>query len=129
MILNFKSVLVLYHLLDFQYTYHNTFVSDVTVEYVRGLPQVTVPLPSRRERCRFTLRPISNTVGDLLQMLHNEDKGIDRAVISTVDGTRIASSTSIETLMQDDFRLTINDTTYNVNTPKQERLTQEEETK
>lgn len=106
-----------------------TLISDVTVEYIRGLPQVTVPLPSRRERCRFTLRPISNTVGDLLQMLRSEDKGIDRAVISTTDGTRIASSTSIETLMQEDFRLTINDTTYNVNTPKQERLTQEEEQK
>lgn len=109
--------------------YFSVILSDVSVEYVRGLPQVTVPLPSRRERCRFTLRPISNTVGDFLQMLRDEDKGIDRAVISTVDGTRIASSTSVETLMQDDFRLTINDTTYNVSTPKQERLTQEEEKK
>jgi len=56
----------------------------VTVEYFRGLPQVTVPLPSRRERCRFTLRPISNTVGDFLAMLCHEDRGIDRVAVSSL---------------------------------------------
>lgn len=104
----------------------SVFFADVTIEYSRGLPQVTVPLPSRKERCRFTLRPISNTVGDFLDMLRTEDKGIDRAVVNTTDGTRIASSTTIETLLEDDFRLIINDTTYYVNTPKRERLSQED---
>lgn len=102
------------------------FVSDVSVEYYRGLPQVTVPLPSRRERCRFTLRPISNTVGDFLEMLKNEDPGIDRAAALTTDGTRIASSNTIEALLEDDFLLVINDCCYNVQTPKQEKLTKEE---
>lgn len=100
-------------------------VSDVVIEYSRGLPQVTVPLPSRKERCRFTLKPISNSVGDFLEMLKKEDKGIDRAVILTMDDTRIASSNAIETLLQEDFKLVINDNTYNVNTPKQERLSNE----
>lgn len=104
----------------------SVFFVDVTIEYSRGLPQVTVPLPSRKERCRFTLRPISNSVGDFLEMLRTEDKGIDRAVVTTTDGTRIASSTTIETLLEDDFRLIINDTTYHINTPKKERLSQEE---
>ncbi|XP_025830105.1 calcium uniporter protein, mitochondrial [Agrilus planipennis] len=99
---------------------------DVTVEYHRGLPQVTVPLPSRRERCRFTLKPISNTVGDFLQMLKKEDKGIDRAVTLTLDGTRIASSDSIESLLENDFKLVINDHVYHVITPKQDRITSEE---
>lgn len=65
-------------------------------------------------------------MGDFLEMLRTEDKGIDRAVVTTVDGTRIASSTTIETLLEDDFRLIINDTNYYVNTPKKERLSQEE---
>lgn len=100
-------------------------LTDVTVEYIRGLPQVTVPLPSRKERCRFTLRPISNSVGDFTEMLKKEDKGIDRAVALAMDGTRIASSNTIENLLEEDFKLVINDSTYNVKSPKQERLTSE----
>ncbi|KAF4520367.1 hypothetical protein B566_EDAN007902 [Ephemera danica] len=57
---------------------------EVTVEYSRGLPVVTVPLPSRRERCRFTLRPISHTVGDFQSMLAREDRGIDRVAVTTM---------------------------------------------
>ena len=49
--------------------------------YFRGLPQITVPLPSRREQCRFILKPLINSVGDLLQMIQNEDKGIDRIAV------------------------------------------------
>ena len=52
--------------------------------YSRGLPQITVPLPSRREKCRFTLKPISNTVGDFIGQLHTEDRGIDRVVLRTL---------------------------------------------
>ncbi|CAH1101090.1 unnamed protein product [Psylliodes chrysocephalus] len=99
---------------------------DVTVEYHKGLPQITVPLPSRKERCKFTLKPITNTVGDFLEMLKKEDKGIDRVICKTRDGTRIASSNTIETLLDDDFKLLINDTSYNVCSPKHERVTGEE---
>lgn len=59
-------------------------------------------------------------------MLKKEDKGIDRVVALAMDGTRIASSNTIETLLEEDFKLVINDNTYNVNTPKQERLSGEE---
>lgn len=48
---------------------------------------MTVPLPSRREKCMFTLKPVSHTVGDFLQMLMQEDKGIDRALITTIGNT------------------------------------------
>lgn len=87
-----------------------------------GMPQLTVPLPSRRERCRFTLRPVSHTVGDLLAMLKHEDRGIDRVTVTTNDGVRIASSSSIESLLMDDFKLTINDVEYNVDVPDRDML-------
>lgn len=102
------------------------FISDVTVDYCRGLPQLTVPLPSRKENCRFTLKPISNTVGDFIEMLKKEDKGIDRVVALTMDGTRIASSNTIEHLLAEDFKLVINDNTYKVHPPEHEKLTNEE---
>ncbi|XP_046493327.1 calcium uniporter protein, mitochondrial isoform X2 [Neodiprion pinetum] len=99
---------------------------DVSVVYNRGLPRVTVPLPSRREKCMFTLKPITHTVGDFLDMLKQEDKGIDRALITTIDGIRIASANSIESLMEDDFKLIVNDNIYTVSAPQHERLTMEE---
>nr|CAD7392952.1 unnamed protein product [Timema cristinae] len=105
---------------------HYILFAEVTVEYFRGLPQVTVPLPSRKERCRFTLRPISNTVGNFLDMLRHEDRGIDRVTVKSVEGVRIASSNTIEALMEDNFKLVINDEEYFVETPKQEQISKEE---
>ena len=49
--------------------------------YQNGLPVVSVCLPSRRERCQFTLKPLSDCVGVLLQQLQEEDRGIDRVAI------------------------------------------------
>lgn len=76
---------------------------DVIVKYIRGLPHITVPLPSRNEKCQFTLRPVSHNVGDFLNMLKAEDRGIDRAAILNNEGVRIASACSIENLMDDCF--------------------------
>lgn len=78
-------------------------VAEVTVKYIRGLPHVTVPLPSRNEKCQFALRPVSHNVGDFLQMLLAEDKGIDRAAVMNEDGIRIAAACSIESLLNDGF--------------------------
>uniref|UniRef100_T1IW70 Calcium uniporter protein n=1 Tax=Strigamia maritima TaxID=126957 RepID=T1IW70_STRMM len=99
---------------------------EVTISFKRGLPVITVPLPSRREKCRFTLRPVSHTVGDFLKEVRNEDKGIDRIGLHTTDGVRIASSSSIESLVQDDFQLVVNDVVYHVTPPTMDRLTHEE---
>ncbi|XP_048484981.1 calcium uniporter protein, mitochondrial isoform X1 [Plutella xylostella] len=100
---------------------------EVTVTYRRGLPVITVPLPSRRERCRFTLRPVSQTVGDLLDQVKAEDRGVERAAALAADErVRIAASDTIEALLENDFRLLINDTEYYVKTPAQERLSAEE---
>lgn len=102
---------------------------DVTVRYVRGLPHITVPLPSRNERCQFTLRPVTHSVGNFLDMLKDEDRGIDRAAVLNRDGVRIAASCSIETLMEDDFWLSLNDRQYYVTPPKREKITSEELTR
>lgn len=81
----------------------NSPSEEVSVKYVRGLPHITVPLPSRNERCQFTLRPVTHSVGDFLEMLKVEDRGVDRATVLNRDGVRIASACSIETLMDDEF--------------------------
>ncbi|XP_027021763.1 calcium uniporter protein, mitochondrial isoform X4 [Tachysurus fulvidraco] len=100
---------------------------EVTVVYQNSLPVISVRLPSRRERCQFTLKPLSDSVGIFLQQLQAEDRGIDRvALYSTVDGARIASSTGIDILLLDDFKLVINDTTHLVRPPKRELLAHEE---
>ena len=49
--------------------------ATVSVEVVQGLPHLTVPLPSRNEPCIFVLKPVTNTIGDLIMMLKTEDHG------------------------------------------------------
>jgi len=97
-----------------------------SINIVNGLPHITIPLPSRNEKCVFALKPISNNVGDFLGMLKEEDRGIDRAVIMNSEGVRIASQTSIQTLFDQEFTLHINDIEYVVNPPVIESLSKEE---
>lgn len=99
---------------------------EVTVVYQNGLPVISVSLPSRRERCQFTLKPLSDCVGVFLQQLQAEDRGIDRVAIYSMDGARVASSTGIDILLLDDFKLVINDTTHVVRPPRRELLPHEE---
>ncbi|XP_062959299.1 calcium uniporter protein, mitochondrial isoform X2 [Cynocephalus volans] len=98
---------------------------DVTVVYQNGLPVISVKLPSRRERCQFTLKPISDSVGVFLRQLQEEDRGIDRVAIYSPDGVRVAASTGIDLLLLDDFKLVINDLTYHVQPPKRDLLSHE----
>lgn len=56
-------------------------LAEVIVVYQNGLPVISVSLPSRRERCQFTLKPLSDCVGVFLQQLQAEDRGIDRVAI------------------------------------------------
>ncbi|KAK3089077.1 hypothetical protein FSP39_000592 [Pinctada imbricata] len=94
------------------------YIPEAAVTIRDGLPVFTVPLPSRHEKCEFTLKPISNTVGDFLQYMEEEDGGIDRAVIYTAEGVRIAKSTTIDVLLKTDFKLVINNTEYDIAVPK-----------
>ena len=97
--------------------------SSVNVQVVQGLPHLTVPLPSRNEPCIFVLKPVTHTIGDLIMMLKTEDHGIDRVTIKSIDGIRIASTTSIQTLLKTDFDLVINDVSYRVQPPPFESCT------
>ncbi|KAA0717575.1 Calcium uniporter protein, mitochondrial [Triplophysa tibetana] len=99
---------------------------DVTVVYQNGLPVVSVRLPSRREHCQFTLKPLTDTVGVFLQHLQAEDRGIDRVAIYSTDGARIASSTGVDILLLDNFKLVINDTSYEVQPPRRDLLPRED---
>jgi len=84
---------------------------DIQMEY--GLPHLTVTLPSRHEQCVFVLRPVTHTVGDLIDMLQQEDAGIDRVVIKNHKGVRIAATTIIQHLLEEPcFELVINDRTF-----------------
>ncbi|XP_070141218.1 calcium uniporter protein, mitochondrial isoform X3 [Drosophila kikkawai] len=98
---------------------------DIYVEYVNGMPHMTVRLPSRNELCQFALKPITHNVGDLLTMLKAEDRGIDRAAIINKHGVRIASSCTIDSLLDDSFCIQINNRTLEVNPPKRDKITGE----
>lgn len=99
-------------------------ISDVKI--VNGLPQITLPLPSRNEKCVFSLKPVSHNVGDFVEMLKFEDRGIDTIFVKNAEGVRIASKTSIQTLFDQEFDLYINDSVYRVEPPKLENLSSEE---
>jgi hypothetical protein len=77
--------------------------------FEHGLVHLSVPLPSRDENCRFTIKPISSTVGDFLDALKAEDRGIESAGIYTQEGVRIAGSTPIYSVLNQDFDLHVND--------------------
>ncbi|PAV89778.1 hypothetical protein WR25_22432 [Diploscapter pachys] len=94
------------------------------IEFERGLPVVTVPLPSRQESCQFSMRPLSDSVGSLCEALKSEDKGLDVVSIYAKCGTRISNSTPIEHLLQfGDFQLRLNDKYFQVDVPKGRLLT------
>ncbi|XP_068951191.1 calcium uniporter regulatory subunit MCUb, mitochondrial isoform X2 [Petaurus breviceps papuanus] len=98
---------------------------EVVINYRYGLPLITLTLPSRQERCRFTVKPMLTTVGSFLQDIQNEDRGIKTAAVFTTDGSRIPTSTPMEILLMNDFKLMINDITYDVQCPRKEKLSSE----
>ncbi|XP_021375029.1 calcium uniporter protein, mitochondrial-like [Mizuhopecten yessoensis] len=99
--------------------------SEANVIYRDGLPVFTVPLPSRKETCEFTLKPVSNTVGDFLKYIKEEDGGVDRAVITSEEGTRISRSTTIDVLLRHNFQISINDEVHPISPPEYKALPSE----
>jgi len=97
-------------------------LSNVSCMYRNGYVVLTIPLPSRTENCEFTLRPVSHTVKNLVTYVQDEDGGIDRIAVYSAEGNKISNSTPVDILMQNDFKLAINDKTYDVETPKIEIL-------
>ncbi|KAK2726550.1 calcium uniporter protein, mitochondrial-like [Artemia franciscana] len=99
----------------------------VRLEYISGKAQLVLPLPSRREKCVFSLKPISENIGDLLQNVSSEDRGIDRIVIRTAGGDRIASSNKQEVLLDEDFQIVINDDVFTVKVPKKPSISKDDD--
>ncbi|KAL5019214.1 hypothetical protein ScPMuIL_004936 [Solemya velum] len=108
------------------YCTHVLYRNEATVIYRDGLPVFSVPLPSRKELCEFVLKPVSHTVGDFLQFLNEEDHGIDRAVIYTEEGTKVAKSTTIDILLKSKFKLVVNNQEYYISPPEHKSLSDED---
>ena len=97
-------------------------LDKVGVTFKCGFPVISVPLPSRKEICEFTLRPLSHSVKDFLQDLQAEDKGIERAAAYNLDGSRISGSTGVDVLLQANFKLVLNDESYHVSVPDESKF-------
>jgi len=91
--------------------------SVVNIEFKDGLAHIAVPLPSRGETCIFQMRPFNTTVGDFIDILQEEDHGIDRASIYLNDGSRLSRNTPVEIIFEEPFTLRINEISYNVQPP------------
>ncbi|KFP63698.1 Mitochondrial calcium uniporter regulatory subunit MCUb, partial [Cariama cristata] len=98
---------------------------EVTINYRHGLPVITLTLPTRSERCRFTVKPMVTTVG---QDVQREDKGIERAEVFATDGSKVSDATLMEVLLMNDFKLVINKTAYSVSPPVKDKLSSEHAT-
>jgi len=51
---------------------------EIRVRRVNGLRELSVPMPSRKVICRFTLRSYAHTLGDLISSVLAEDEAIHR---------------------------------------------------
>ncbi|XP_041839298.1 calcium uniporter protein, mitochondrial-like [Melanotaenia boesemani] len=91
--------------------------SDASLKYKYGRLVLEVPLPSRNENCLFFLRPMLMSVGDLITDLQKEDPGATFSFVSK-DGERVANTTLIDTLLDKDFQIVINNKVYNVASPE-----------
>ncbi|NWJ00845.1 MCUB protein, partial [Crypturellus undulatus] len=101
---------------------------EVTVNYRYGLPVVTLTLPTRGERCQFTIKPMAVTVGAFLQDVQREDKGIEKAEVFARDGSKVSDATLMEVVLMNDFKLVINSKMYSVSSPKKGKLSSEHAT-
>ena len=91
---------------------------SATCTYRNGFAVLTIPLPSRGEDCEFILKPVTNTVKDLQDYIKAEDGGVDRAAIYTTDDVRISKSTPIEVVLAHDFKILLNNHSYDIVSPK-----------
>lgn len=89
----------------------------MSLKHKHGRLVLEVPLPSRNEKCLFFLHPMLMTVGDLISDLQREDSGATASFLSA-DGQRVANRTLLDTLLEKDFQLVINNEVYNVSAPE-----------
>ncbi|XP_046873447.1 calcium uniporter regulatory subunit MCUb, mitochondrial-like isoform X1 [Hypomesus transpacificus] len=88
--------------------------ADLRVDYKHGRPTLSLPLPSRQERCHFLLRPLLMSVDDFLSDIQKEDPGVTTAAVLTSEGGKVSSCTSMDTVLKQNFLLQLNSTVYTV---------------
>lgn len=72
--------------------------AEVSVHYKYGLPVITLTLPSRKERCQFTIKPMLTTVGTFLKDIKREDNAIEKVEVFTT-GTNADISLKIKVVL------------------------------
>ncbi|KAM9424392.1 calcium uniporter regulatory subunit MCUb, mitochondrial-like isoform 1-T1 [Pholidichthys leucotaenia] len=86
---------------------------DVWVHYRFGRPVLSLRFPSGQQS-HFTLTPMLTTVGDLLRDVMSKDAGVTAAALLTAAGHKISSCTLMETVLDKDFQLVINNVAHRV---------------
>ncbi|XP_043969274.1 calcium uniporter regulatory subunit MCUb, mitochondrial-like [Gambusia affinis] len=97
--------------------FSSTPSGDVSLKHKHGRLVLEVPLPSRNEKCLFFLQPMLMTVGDLIADLQREDSGAAASILSA-DGQRVANTTLLDTLLETDFQLVVNNQVFTVSAPE-----------
>ncbi|KAI5107748.1 calcium uniporter protein, mitochondrial, partial [Silurus meridionalis] len=103
-------------------------VVELSVHYKYGRPVLALPLPSRQEKCLFHLRPMVSNVNDFILDIQREDPGVSTVSVLSTDGVKIASTTSMYTLLSKDFQLCINGVLYKVQAASTESMQRENAT-
>ncbi|PAA81489.1 hypothetical protein BOX15_Mlig012422g1, partial [Macrostomum lignano] len=93
--------------------------AQASVIFDAGLPRFRLPLPGwNGVPCQFTLKPLTDTVGNLVACVRKEDRGLEMVAFYTKDGFRVASSDPIESLLRSDgFQVQLNEQRYQVAVP------------
>lgn len=91
---------------------------NAQLAYTNGFLKFLLYLPGRRQRCEFTLKPINDTIKDLVDFIKLEDKSIEKVEFNNQNGDRISQNTSIGLLVTEPFVIKINDSIYNLEPPQ-----------
>lgn len=91
---------------------------EIVMQRLDGLPVVSVPMPSRQEKCRFVLKPLANTLSDFASFLKIEDAAIEHVAAYTEGGELIPGLTTVDVLLRNNFYLHINDKRFLVKAPQ-----------
>jgi hypothetical protein len=92
---------------------------NANLTFQHGHPILTITLPSRNQPVAFTCKPVTGTVGSLINDIIKEDGGVHQADIRTEGGGKLSRSTSISQLLcLEKFILTCNGVEHVIEVPE-----------